>query len=897
RLLPNPNELGLSVHVVQAFEDYIQNPPEPARRRRLPRLAFDPYTPAFNLLLPSQPVPLEQAGFLHRWEVCLFRNGEEVCRDQKRVRIRRSGQEYQTEEIEWMIEEPVEQIQVALVYCENGEEEEKIAFRWTLRVVPADNAPPLLAFHAGNRQLRRPTPALPAQMLWLLYPVDCELQMEGQPHKVGALHPFAEPWHVWQAQLWELSRVSLIRVLKDGREVCPPVPVTAPQEPQLIGQEIHPQNLPLEEKQLYHTAPALKLPLRHLEDAENQLASWKLKLASHYAAQPAVDWEETADNLPYQLLEPENAALVEIDRWLQEPCFGTYHLAVSHAAYGSFELPFRIWSEIKIEGLKPYYLPGTQGAEPVVFSLELPETANVTSLGTDSLEVNNTDMVWQVTVPPELDQADLRLELPASPEPVRVPLRLAVPRLRWSLRLETASPLEWQHRPISVPLAQVLQNRSPSLLLDLPVSGGESLVAELCLKIPEQSEPLMSSPQTRQFDANHRRVEFDLGAFSDTLRHYHDQSVFTFVLQLLGTANVTLELPVLHLTQQLDVRACYFESLPGGRWRVHWHEPNPLRHRCLRLWSLWQPWADPVEISLPDHATPSADVSGEGWWMADLPEEIALPPAHYKAQFIAIAPEDRGKLPAEPPEGALKVELISEQERLRQIAAQLDTNPRNAFALHFERACIYYEIGYTECYAQDVQWCISNWRQSSLLHLYALQRWLKPRDHNSASAVLLYMYRHETLQKLKTLQRDFVEKYLASLREVKVINPESAHLLLELSNSPFVIRKALEALVKARDDQAVEYLWNQAKAGNLSERDAAQVLSAEPEFAIASLLNCEDTPLRRRLMLELSRYYPIPDQVVRLGYWVLCTAGWGKIIQIENVGSDEYFLLANEKPR
>ncbi len=894
--LPSAERLGVRPYVLQAFENYLQNPPEPAQRRRLPRLFFQPYEPAFRLLLPSQPVTFEQAGNPHFWHIRCIKGENESLVEGERVRVRRSGQEWQTEETEFLLTEPAEHVQVSLI--SRNQSEEKIVLKHTLRLLPAERSTPLLAFRADGAKGNSPcalTPVLPAQTLWLFYPADAELHFEGQERRVNELHPFASPWEAWQAHAWDLKNVRMIRLLRAGQDICPPIPVTVTFEPELVGHPLHPQSIPVDEKPLFLGIPQLRLPLRHLQEPGTELKDWHLTLESRYAAQSSGKWEGTASKLPYQVQAQDGCVLLDLAPWLGKKPVGTFHLLMRGLGRTELELPFRVWHDIQIHGLRPYYLPGPRGAEKVHFSIQIPAECQLTALQ-EEVTVEKTPNGWQIRVNENVDRAQLGLEYPCQPESVRVPLNLAVPRLRWALQLDSSTALEWQSSPLRLPLAQLIQSRSPRLRVELPLMEEKEPLVALNLTIPDRIEPLQSS-ETLIFERSRNSLEFKLDAFSDTLRLNSEQSVFDLILELLeGSGESLVALPVLRLTQELDVHLCRFEMVDGNNWRVHWHEPHPLRHRRLRLWSLWQPWADPVEIRLPDEALPSDNMPTAGWWMVDLPGEIALPPSYYKAQFLAAAPDDAPLMPQDPPENTILVNLVEPRERLTQIEQELNLHPKRAFVLHAERVCIYDSENCIADRNEEVKWCVSHWNEANLLHMLGFQRWLEARDPFSRKAFLMHMFRTESLEKLQTYPENFIQDYLALIQDAKTIRPESAWMLLILAKSPDVIIKALQVLIQGRDVQVIEYIWQEIQAKNLLEADAAQVLSIDPDFAFEQLLHYEDSPIRLRLLIELARKCPRPNIVVWVGYWVRCDAGWGKIVKIEGSAHNEAFVLASETP-
>ena len=898
--LPDASELGLRPYVLQVFETFLEQTADPAKRLRRPRLCFDPYTPAFRILMPPQPLSLEQAGSCYDGRLY---EGEKIYAEENRLCAHRRGSDWIINEIEWILEEPLANIQVGLF--PEGQQEALVSY--SLRLLPRPGDPPLLAFGYPDGALRRLSPALPAGVLWLLFPAGAELHFEGEAHQVESLHPFSPPWQDWQAGAWDLEKVRLLRLLQDGKDLCTPIAVSASLEAMLTISDLPPQVTPVEEKPLYSVLPQLRLPLRNMQNPLPELEDWKLTLKSHYAARPSGPWQGAAVDLPYEILTKKSCVLVSLAPWLGDVPFGTYHLICHYRGKPMVELPFRVCTGLEIEGLRPYYLPDEKdGAPPVHFQVRLPQSVHLHA-ETEEIDVRDDG---RVTVPSTATQADLRLEIPNQPERIYIPLRVTIPRLRWALLLQPGAALEWQHQPPTRPLAELLQadlvRSRPRLRVELASLGSENLLVELHLTTPGQEAPLQTS-ESRALTAHW--AEFDLSAFFDTLRAHPEESIFEFRLELLDVSrNRNVFLPVLRFSRELEIRACFFESLPNNSWRLHWYEPRSMRHRILRLWSLWQPWSDPLEIPLPDNAPPS-DSAPDGWWMYDIPDEFGLPPSAYCAHFVSVAPYEKNLSPDFPPSESIQISMSQPEERLRQIDQQLGTTtPGKAFALHFEKLCIYRRQNHSKGMQEEIHWCLAHWRDASLLHLEALVRWLGQYDRKNQNAFLIHLFREESLKRLEKERHpaEFIQKYLGHILDaqqtnlenflVRTIHPESARCILRLAREPQVILIALRSLFKMDNEEARLAFWEALKQGRFSEADASLILAQYPEFARQLLKGTPPSPLRTRLLLALSHNLDLPEWVVKIGYFVLFDAGWGKILEIQDTFCSEAFLPQEEQP-
>ena len=894
--LPPPSELGLRPYLVLNFENYLQNPPEPGKRRRRPRLFLDPYQPGFRVLLPPQSLTLEQAS-----RPCVVRllnpdTGLELGGEQRLFTYRR-GQDWLTEEVEWLLDEPVANIQVG-VYIDG--EEEPLAL-YALRLLPTGDFLPLLAARYEDGALRPVSPALTAKALWLMYPRDAEIQVEGEARAIETAPPFSPPWDDWQAQSWDLSEARLVRLVRAGNDICPPVPVSVPDEPQFVGETAHPLSLDIDEKPLYTVPRRLRLPLRRPIAAEQELSTWQLRLESRYAACPAGVWEASAAELPNEILRDEFAALIDLTSWLGAAPAGTYHLTVQGSGYPWMELPFRVCPELSIEGLEPYYLPDENGAKTVQFAITLPPNARLSAA--NNLKMASRGQRWRVNVPGDVLKADFNVIIPAEPEDVHIPLQISIPRLRWALLLRPGEALAWRHQPISLPLPELLQVKlahfHPRLRMALELPAGYSIQAELHLRLPDEEESLQVSDGIA---LSHTFQDFDLAVFFDTLNANAGEGLFTFVLALSDTTEgTTTSLPLVHLERDPDITDIRLKTRPDGYLTVHWCEPRPLRYRRLRLWNCWQPWADPVEISIPDDAPPSDASPAEGWWMHPLPRDIALPPSEYKAQFVIVPPYQQATLPPVPPSKAVTASLISPSERLRQIDAQLASIPATsgrAFTLHAEKVCIYQTGHRSQDMQKEIEWCLSHWRQANLLHLEALQRWLRQHDLATSRAFLISMFRKESLEELKNRKYGpaLVARYLKNFPDARTVRPENAHLVLEMAQTPRVVLRAVQLLAKSNQEDAGNYFWKSLEERRFSEADAADVLARQLPFARQLLRNAPRSSLRTRLIQELSRRADIPEFMVKVGHYVLSPAGWGEIIEIRQARSSAKFMPEEEHP-
>lgn len=895
--LPAAAELGLRPYVVLAFERFKEEQSEPTLRRRRPRLYFEPYVPTFRILLPPQPLTREQAGKRYIGRLSSAENNETYF-EESRLRARRQGMDWLVDEVEWELEQPVETVQISLF----AEGEEAPTITYSLRILPRSDYP-LLAFdYNRNNAQCFISSSLPARILWLFYPSDVELHFEGAVRCIESLNPFPPPWEEWQSCAWDLSQVRQVRLLRDGKDICPPLAVSHAIEPKLTPNNFPPQVLAVDEKPLYAHLPQVVLPLRNSSDPRAELTGWNLRLESRYAANPVGHWQGNADQLSYQPNPEQSYALVSLAEWLGDTPVGTYHLTLEHRGRPPFELPFRVCPALEIRELQSYYLPGQDGNSSVRFTIRLPENAKL-SADDETKIAQRGSGVFVVTVPAKSTSANLRVELPTAPEAVHIPLHIAIPRLRWALVLKKGMVTEWKHQAFTYPLQELLQvdlaSTRPRLRVELPLLDSEKPLMHLCLVAREPEHPFQISEGralSREFH------EFDLSAFFDTLRAHSEESVFAFNLKILDSKrNLDISLPVVYLSRAVNISLCHFEALQEGRWRLHWCEERPLRNRRVYVWSAWQPWNKAAEIFIPDNVPPSdlAPENSDSWWMLDIPEEIGLPPSKYYIYFHVVAPYETYQPPAFPPSNAIPVQMIAPQERLSQINRELQQDTRRAFALHFEKLCIEHELGRQSAFQEEIQWLLSHWREANLMHLEALQRWLGQYDcAENQQAFLMHMFREETLKRLQTECHppEFVQNYLANICAVHTIHLASVRIVLELAREPKVILYALQTLLKSDAQEAHRFFWEALTQGRFSETDAAALLKNNPDFARHILADASESPFCTRLLRALRHHLDLPEWVVKSGYYILFDGGWGKILEIENAECADHFLRKTETP-
>ena len=908
--LPSAAELGLRPYVVESFDAYwnrqVEHGSKKVRRRwKAPRIWFSPYEPAYRLSLPEQVIPLESAGKPYAWRIISDQGDEQF----HKVRLFQPGREVLARGLELTLDDPWRTIGVE--FSAGGDAPPSNLKRtWRFRLLPDPEQPPLMAYRYPDGLPLRIGGALPAQALWLLYPADAELHFGGSAACIEKGPSYWSPWDSWQAVVYDLRQAQWVQVMRAGQSLCAPIPIEASlNEPILLGDNTLAASLSVDDKPLYlGVPPTLRLPRQPGQTIEQALRRWQLHLEARFAASPAGEWSTDAlVSAAYLSVEDEAAIMLPLQDVLGERPIGTYHLTCQGPDRTESDLPFRVWPNLDVIGLQPYYLPEPQkGAQLATFEVHIQLNQVVLAASpTEGVTVERIqDGIYSIAVSGEHNQADLIFETQTEKaEVIQVPVRLAVPRLRWALRLNPGDPIEWQTQPIARPLAEVLQSALPQLHIELPHHGLEELLIALKLVDPESAEDLHSA-DTQKLHKSQERLHFPLGVFRDTLRAQTQRSYVAFDLEWLDPLHENiLNLTLLRMTQALDVSAVWMQAQPDGGWCIHWQEHQPLRHRHIFLWSEWQPWADSVDIPIPDDPAPSDSAPDSDWWMIPIPEEYGLPPSWYRIFFTVVPPFERVHLPAFPLPDAIRIEALPPRKRLQQIESDLVSFPKRAYAAHFERVCLYDSAGDIESRDAEIQWCLSNWHEALPIYLLTLHNWLAQRDSITQRAIRMFMFRGQSLEKLKSYQAssEILGGYLAAFEDAKTVNPSAVELVLQLSDDPPVVIHALNFLLKSTETvpNAVEYILLAMQAGRFADQDACELLLPVAPQAIQVLVALPRSPDQERLLLNLVKQAPQPDIIVLPGYWVRSDAGWGRIDNIQaSSGREEkaFFFPGQEQP-
>ncbi len=284
--VPDPGEFDVPPYVVRKFQQFVDEElvTDRGRRLRAPKLYLDPWGPDFYLYLPQQPIAGQLATRQYSWTVEMQGADKQTSEHQERVRVRRRGYDIETTEIELPLENPTQLITIQFNCLDTSADGDNgpqthIVRRWRLNLLPAFDQPPLLAFNPNDGQLLRWNQTLPAKELWLLSPIDVDIQAEGEASVVENFPDFYGSWGQWTVQSWDLSRAHSLQLVKDSKNIKAPIPImAAPVDPLLVGDNVLKENVDPDNVPLFIGAPPwIRIPIRPDRAVETELALWQLR--------------------------------------------------------------------------------------------------------------------------------------------------------------------------------------------------------------------------------------------------------------------------------------------------------------------------------------------------------------------------------------------------------------------------------------------------------------------------------------------------------------------------------------------------------------------------------------------------------------------------------------------
>lgn len=886
--LLSAEDAGLPAHITQYFVEWTRENAtlslERGSRNRLkrPQLSLDPWGLGVFLELPPQPVSALNMDNLY-WKVEAGDYREEI-----KARTQRRGDQLETREITLRLNEVSDYIRV--IFSQGGND-----FEWKISGYSPDHL--ILAFdpttgHIQNHILARET--------WLLYPQHLSLSVQaGEGRLLEILPDLPGDWSKLKLECWDLTQATCIG-LSQHTEVFREIYVRSQEKiekPSLENGKFVSTDLEKNPVPLYSgVPPTLRIPLGRSEDFRSELSRWHINLASVGLADPEVSLQMSLAELPQEVcIIVDNAALIRLSApmLLTTKPAGTYQIVIKGPLGRDASLSLQILPECEVVGLKALYIPDrSRGPEPVPFSIQTTLLAGVDSLnGADGIKVETDKSgLHHVMVPSETSSVGLLIRRETiNHQFIQVPIYLRINRLRWRMVGDNGIVENWRQKHTTLSLQELLQQKSPLLVVDLPGNDGGELSLELNLLDIQGNILQQLKPADRSLTHKTRFWRFDLSKIKHSME-MNDSPIFR--LDLVGVkyaiAEAEFNLPVVVFSREIQLMQLQTEVYSSTDKRhilVTWKEKNQLRSRALILWSLFRPWQPPIVEDIPDSACGEYEFSLS---RNDYAEGI------YRMQMVVIDPwAPLSPSPLPPAQGIAtchEFEISPARKRLIKLEKEIAASTyrqTTQFSNRIEISLIRQYLGEIEASFHDLEVCCRNLMPATSREILTLRSILTQSNFTNLEKELgEQIIVPEVLSRLygdmlagEITYSEFTS-ILAVVPHSKNWTVQTCEILVQLED-PKIRFRALVQLVAKDIAKAVNWIVRLLHQSRLSLEDAVELLYEEKPAATEQLRKDKIDPTVEQLLDLLNLYNPYSGlPVVRVGSWVLTNAGWGRIEEI-----------------
>jgi len=882
-----PPAAGLPSYMARAYREWLASawsqsteggpcPGEEAPRERLatPTVTYAPWDGSVQVRLPEQRVRAVAPGVDASWVV--VRDGERVVIP---VRARREGPVIVTAADTWPLPGPTGHCEITLQVLGRP------VRSWSQMRLDASAG--ILVFDPVSGQLAAEPEAIAGPLWWVLCPPGTSLTAE--PDDSGYLREtFPEPyddWHGWAGSELDVSGLTALTVQDSSHQERTFVPMrgSAPEEPRLVG------GTPLwnarERTNVYIGAPPrVFIPTLPGPAQPQVLGRWQLSLRranDPTEASRRVSLRDVSSCVHWS----DNGFEVRLD---DEPLlgrnpFGSYVLSCITAG-SEHTFRFAVIPFLHVGGLDDLLLPPkdrspepatvTMSVDPV--TLMTPETKDGGSIAMRSERATGTHQ-YVLTIPPGVSDLVLRLTRDGPEYGCEVRVPVVVPWVRWYLtRLDRPGVSPWACTPLRVSVDALEQSNSPTLVVDLPGVHG---AAPAGLTLLDTEGDLLQGLCAQRSSEEQRCRQFDLRSALDTLREAVDEETTLEWRLRTRTGGRDVDVPVARITRHpvLEALDLKREAIDGGVClTARWQPDEPLKRRELRLWSRTRPWEDPLRLAVPDEA------AGEGRWT--FPRET-LAPALYTAELVAADPWSAAGAPRRPAEGAphtLSVPCGNVHERLAELEARVAADTA-MYAEVAECAFLRDELTPSQGIRPLFDWCLRHAGDASAAELLAVTK--RFPEAGGVQHLASRLYAVSRIREVEDACRrgdwdsDMLVSYLRLRPSLRELSPDALEALLEIDDRE-VQAAAARKLVKLRRPAGCMAVTGWLADGSIQETDAVALLAASPLWAMDTLVAQPATPALDKLIHCLGLACPEAIRILRVGYWVRCRAGWGRIEQI-----------------
>lgn len=605
--------LGLPPRIVHRFKEWSarQRPSHhqhssPLRLRR-PTIFLNPWSgDGLEVELPTQHLAQHASPGHGSWTV---ETGTGLRSYPLYARQRADG--WETEASSVVLDTPQASCNVSFI---TGESQ-----RRTWRFPLLSKEQPFLVFQPETGQLISWRGALPARSLWLLYDETLPLHISGG-HCQEEFDPLPGDWYRYRIEAWDLTQASECRL---GQIHIPVQPDPDALRPHLDGRERLSLGNDFDSPPIYlGTPPDIVFPLSPQRNVEQEVERWEISIIDYSGRSVTNPLSQFREEIH---LDDSSIRLpLAAPSLLGNSPFGIWEIYLRGPLGRDSYLRFGVIPSLKVREHDRLRLAGPDGTLPEArFTIETAPSISVQSADPEVLVLPQPMDKYLVRTPANYTSVILQLVRAAGAQGAKVEITVPLPLLQWRVTDEQEAG-DWSVEPLVRSISWFEQVSAPRLQVEMvPVLSHFTFSPELQLAYSR-----MERLQRLRGRQSKGRFNWELKEASDTIRRSKEPTVTGFLL-LSGKPHHEQghEIPILHLTRALEVDALHLTATwTRDHWQVElsWSGGSPLRDRMLRLWSLWRPWQDPLELPISDDA-----VDREQWQVLLLD----LPPGNYLAEM------------------------------------------------------------------------------------------------------------------------------------------------------------------------------------------------------------------------------------------------------------------------
>lgn len=881
------DDVELPEYVYYAFAEYWEHKEDIQQHWRKPFLQAAPYSEdtAVFLNLPQQEITLELTANRLFWQITYSDSGRRLERS---CRVSRSRQSVVIQADYLPIPEKMGRIEVSLkaVLSNTGTVDE--LRRWSLSLLPSAGKTPLVAYNDEGIQLSS-TRQLPAEVLFLLMPLDTQLIFDGEGRLVEECVPLVGNWQDWKMERWDLSQAWSLMLTRNDQPIGDVIPIQGViAQPDLVGGHLF-QFQDLDEPLYTSDLPSIRVPLTSLNATHTHLANWQLHVRSLWEANPHIDKTIRLSEVAGLVEVMNDRGIFPLKHVLGNNPAGIYDIRVSGPRGLSASFRIRLWPKLILSGHSMELTKSDEEQKPSVFFLRLQEKASCqVQPGSETVEIENTADGWRISAPPILNRVLLDLTTMAEGGgKVRVPVSIPLPKLRWGLATEKeGSTLEWGQALIRRSIDQILQAGSSSLHLEMYGLGDLNPNLKIRLIEISDSEPLLQEAKLIHTDFTRDWLRITLGQFNGTIQQINSFARFDLVYTPKEKYPEEICIPLMELSRALDIREVALQAMRNNVWKLSWQEDRPLKNRRMMMLPAWQPWQKPWEIKIPNEARGELIL-----------KDITPPLTRYHLYFYILPDYEKQLL--EPPVGLTPFisDLCTPQERIAALPWDIESHD-DRFRNLIEQAVIYDDL-------KDVQQrdLLLSKAALSLIHLTKLEvligalKWMQHKDIDQP--IKSYFFNSmfnikiikSMLQAYKLHDPSLIE-YLKYLEQVRNIPSDSAKLLVSLVDEPSTIARCLQILVSKEDTELPAIMEQMMSEARLSRRDALNLLSNDPVWAIENIAMLDPGPFSDSLiagLLPIVAHQSVNTEPSRIMDWMIRALSYEEDSQLVQTYFEYYF--------